>query len=77
MKPRIVKDAGEWMAIIDEDIIIQNKDPEFVAGYLAAYQQDQCAKQDRIVALALEWKHSGFKGRQELALVKYLQEEVS
>jgi hypothetical protein len=78
-KPRIIKDtdSGCWWAILDDDVIVAHKDINYVSGFLDSYQRDRCARQDRMVELALEWKRSSFGERQEMALVKYLQEEVT
>ena len=67
---RIQKDpsTGEWFGIVDDDCVVVNKDPEYVAGYLAAYNPECKVKQ-----LALAWKNSGYTYTEKKELMLYLE----
>lgn len=72
MEHKIIKDSsGEWHGILQDDCVVIADDPEYVAGYLAAY-----VSSTELVKLAIDWKQSGFSARQEMALVSFLKEGV-
>jgi len=70
---KIIKNStGEWHGILQDDCVVIADHPEYVAGYLAAYVDST-----ELVRLAIDWKQSGFSGRQELALVSFLKGDTT